>query len=93
MTTEEKTYLSIIENNKGIFIGICNVYTNSNEDFKDLYQDILLNIWKALPSFNNKSKLSTWLYRIALNVSIRYNTKRKKGNPAYPIDFITPWLV
>lgn len=57
------------------------MYCNSREDREDLFQDIVLQLWKAYGSFNGDSKVSTWIYRIALNNAItqlRKETKREK---------------
>lgn len=57
------------------------MYCNSREDKEDLFQDIVLQLWRAYGSFNGDSKISTWIYRIALNNAItrlRKETKREK---------------
>jgi len=54
------------------------LYTNSKEDAEDLYQDIVYQLWKSLDTFRNESKISTWIYRIALNASITHLKKEKR---------------
>jgi len=57
------------------------MYCNSREDREDLFQDIVLQLWRAYGSFNGDSKVSTWIYRVALNNAItrfRKETKREK---------------
>ncbi len=57
------------------------MYCNSREDKEDLFQDIVLQLWRAYGSFNGDSKVSTWIFRIALNNAItrrRKETKREK---------------
>jgi RNA polymerase sigma-70 factor, ECF subfamily len=57
------------------------MYCNSREDREDLFQDIVLQLWRAYGSFNGDSKVSTWIYRVALNTAItrlRKETKREK---------------
>lgn len=57
------------------------MYCNGREDREDLFQDIILQLWRAYGSFNGDSKISTWIYRIALNTAItrlRKETKREK---------------
>lgn len=49
---------------------ICIGYSKSQEDSKDLYQDVLLNIWKGLESFKGNSEVKTWVYRIAINTCL-----------------------
>jgi RNA polymerase sigma factor (sigma-70 family) len=56
------------------------MYCNNKEDKEDLFQDIVLQLWRAYPTFKGDSKISTWMYRIAINNAItrlRKETKRK----------------
>jgi|SRR5690554_3859185 len=58
------------------------MYCSHQEDREDLFQDILLQLWRSFPSFSNKAKVTTWMYRIALNVSItRLRKEHKKERP------------
>lgn len=72
----------IIEENKQKILRICFAYTTNQEDQKDLFQEIALNIWKSLPSFRRESSTDTWVYRICLNISMQYarmNNKNKRS--------------
>ncbi|GET33242.1 DNA-directed RNA polymerase sigma-70 factor [Prolixibacter bellariivorans] len=70
-------FVSDFEKNIGIILKISRAYTNTNHDREDLINDIALELWKAYPKFNGDSKISTWFYRIALNVSMNYKRKKK----------------
>ena len=63
---------------RGIVHHICTLYTNEKEDRNDLFQEILFQLWKSFKSFQNQSKFSTWLYRVALNTAISHLRKNKK---------------
>jgi len=57
------------------------MYCNSKEDREDLFQDIVLQLWRAYPTFRGDAKVSTWIYRIAINNAItrlRKETKKEK---------------
>lgn len=71
----ENTFLNALENSKDKLLRICSSYTKDTDDAKDLFQEVLINIWQALPSFSGNASMSTWMYRITLNVSLRYRTK------------------
>ena len=74
-------FILLINNNQGLILKVCNMYCNSREDKEDLFQDIVLQLWRAYGSFNGESKVSTWIYRVALNNAItrlRKETKREK---------------
>jgi len=78
MTEIKEQFLDIIEKNIGIIIKIARVYTKVKQDREDLINDITLELWKSFKGFNGDSKISTWIYRVALNISMNY--KRKKKN-------------
>jgi len=74
----EKEFLQIITDNQGIIHKVCSIYCDSEEDRRDLFQEILVQLWKSFPSFRNESKFSTWMYRVALNTAITSFKKDKR---------------
>ena len=85
---QDKTaFVAIIKENEGILYKITRVYTDTIEDQKDLYQEIVYQLWKSFDSFKGNSKISTWMYRIALNTSIASLNKRKKKIQQANLDF------
>jgi RNA polymerase sigma-70 factor (ECF subfamily) len=68
--SSEKEFLRLIEQHKGIIIKICSIYARIPAEREDLFQEVIVQLWKAWPSFKGLSKFSTWLYRIALNTAI-----------------------
>ncbi len=56
---------------------VCYLYTTPTATLNDLYQDVVLNLWKAFPKFRRECKISTWIYRIALNTCISFIRKEK----------------
>ena len=70
----------------GIIIKICRAYTDSQEDFEDFYQEACLQIWKSRTAFQEKSKWSTWVYRITLNVCL--TLRKKQDRKPYNNDVI-----
>lgn len=74
----QQQFEQIIAEHNGILYKIGRAYTNNPNDFDDLYQDMLVQVWQALPSFKQASKLSTWLYRVCLNTALLYQRQDKK---------------
>ena len=60
---------------------VCRMYAATHADRQDLFQEIVIQLWKGYPKFRGDAKFSTWMYRIALNTAIT-GLRRKK-------DFIT----
>ena len=71
----EQEFLSVIREYERVIYKVCYLYTNPNAPLNDLYQDVILNLWKAYPKFRRECKMSTWIYRIALNTCISFFTR------------------
>ena len=71
-------FTALIQQHQGILYKVSSIYAKDQEDQKDLYQEIVYQLWKSIDSFQSKSKLSTWIYRLALNTSIAHLNKEKK---------------
>jgi len=78
-------FIAIIQENEGLIYKVAKVYTDSKEDEEDLYQEIVYQLWRSFPSFRNDAKVSTWMYRIALNTAITHLNKIKKKGDHVPI--------
>jgi len=70
--------LQIIKENQGIIHKVCNMYCDYEEDRNDLFQEVVAQLWKSYPSFRRESKVSTWMYRVALNTAITSFKKNKR---------------
>jgi RNA polymerase sigma-70 factor (ECF subfamily) len=81
----DKDFIDILNNYRGLFYKVCNVYCSDPEDKKDLFQEIVIQIWKSLGSFRHESSLSTWMYRIALNTAITHLKKEKRSLSTVPL--------
>ena len=78
---ENEAFLEMLEQYKKLIYKIATSYCSDDEDRKDLVQEIVLQLWRSFSKYDQKYKMSTWIYRIALNVSIsfyRKETKRKR---------------
>jgi RNA polymerase sigma-70 factor (ECF subfamily) len=85
----EQEFIDQVMDAQGIVHKVCGMYCDDEEDRKDLFQEILINLWKSYPSFRGDSKFSTWMYRVSLNVAIQRlrKTNKKKEDVTLPIDF------
>ena len=74
----EKEFLEMIHEHKKIIYKVVSFYANADSPFNDLYQEVVINLWKGFPAFRCDSKASTWIYRIALNSCISFFRKESK---------------
>ena len=73
----KKEFIQDIKENEGIIYKVTRIYSNNTEDQNDSYQEIVHQLWKSYNSFKGNSKISTWMYRSALNTAIS-NLKKEK---------------
>lgn len=73
----ERRFREILCENDRLIVSICLSFTDNKEDFEDLHQDTLLNMWKGLAQFRGESCPSTWVYRVALNTCISYRRRSR----------------
>jgi RNA polymerase sigma-70 factor (ECF subfamily) len=79
----EEEFLKVFEANVGIVIKIAKAYTNTTHDREDMINDIVLELWRSFDTFKGQSAASTWIYRVALNVSMNYQRKKKKRDSLF----------
>ena len=80
MEKTEHNFSRLIEENKDKIYRICCYYLSNDEDRNDLYQETLLNLWKAFKSFREESAFSTWAFRITVNTALQFISKDKRLN-------------
>ena len=77
-TERERRFLTLVRENDFRLRRICRVYERDPEARKDLYQEILLQLWRSFPSFAGESSPDTWLYRVALNTALMQARRRSR---------------
>ena len=77
--TKEQIFSKLIKDNQGLIVKVSRLYTNSLEDEQDLFQEIVLQLWRSYDTFKGDSKISTWMYRVALNTAITLFRKKTKS--------------
>ena len=80
------SFIQLMEANKGIIHKICMMYTSTQADKEDLYQEICLQLWRSFRTYRSESKFSTWLYRVALNTAISSVRKDRRQVETVELD-------
>ena len=84
--SEKEQFIGILKEHKRLLYKVINSYCRDSDDRKDLEQEIIIQLWRSLSKYNLEFKLSTWIYKIALNVAIshyRRDVKRQKTNEPF----------
>lgn len=88
----EKEQLNILEEwlslHKGLIFKIVRAYAVTIMDRDDLFQEIIIQVWRSIPAFRQESSAATWLYRISLNTAISWTRKERKHYQAETLDNI-----
>ena len=75
MNKKEEKFRKVISDNEHRILSICRYYSINDEDQKDMYQEVLINVWKSIDSFRGDAQLSTWIYRVAVNTAMGFANK------------------
>ncbi len=81
----EKEFVGLLNQHCGIIFKICKIYCRNQDDRPDLFQEIVLQLWKAFPRFKHEANISTWMYRIGMNTAI--SNFRKERNRQSSVSF------
>jgi len=79
---DKDRFIQILKENKWVLYKVISLYCKDLEDRKDLEQEILIQLWKSIESYNGQYKISTWIYKVAMNVAISFyrSNKTRKSN-------------
>jgi len=79
---DPSTFSETIQQHQGILHKLCRLYRDSREDREDLFQEMIYQLWKSYPSFAGNARISTWIYRVALNTALA-DFRRKQPRITY----------
>ena len=86
LVDKKETFITAIKKYEGLIYKIASIYTNDVEDRNDVVQEIIYQLWKSFDTFNKKASLSTWMYRVAMNVAIYHLKITKRKVLTVPLD-------
>ena len=78
MEVDKERFISIIKDNQRLIYKVCYSYCKDSELRKDLEQEIFEQLWKSLPRYDGRTKISTWIYQVALNTAFLFHRKEAK---------------
>ena len=77
MKTTEKDFSRIVKQHKSTIYTVCYMFSKDADEVNDLFQEVLINLWKGFTSFQGRSDFSTWIWRVSLNTCISCERKKK----------------
>ena len=85
MNEMELEFAQIVKEHKGTIYTVCYMFSKDEAEVSDLFQDILVNLWKGFPKFRGESSAGTWIYRVSLNTCISAERKKKRKAETIPL--------
>ena len=70
--------MALLYENQGIIHKVCNIYFMDRPEKEDYHQELIIQLWKAFPSFEHNAKFSSWMYRVCINAAIDIKRKEKR---------------
>lgn len=86
--SRQKRFLEVADQYKEVIARVCSVYSSETAPFADLYQEVMINLWLGLESWRGDAKMSTWIYRIAINTCITWQRRYRRGGHEISLDGI-----
>ena len=86
MDTLELDFAQVVREHKGTIYTVCYMFSKDEDEVADLFQDILINLWKGFSKFRGDSNIRTWIYRVSLNTCISSDRKKKRKGETVPLD-------
>ena len=85
-TDRQEIFLQLADSYKDVIAKVCSVYASDTAPFADLYQEVMINLWTGLESYRGDAKVSTWIYRLAINTCITWHRRNKRHSFGVPIE-------
>ena len=79
MNLQERDFATMVRDHKSTIYSVCYMFSKDQDEVNDLFEEVLINLWKGYDSFEGRSDVRTWIYRISLNTCISQDRKKKKA--------------
>lgn len=82
MNPKEQQFAQVVKDNRSTIYVVCYMFSNDAEEVADLFQEVLVKLWNGYDSFQGKSDIKTWIYRVTLNTCVTIDRKKRRRNRA-----------
>ena len=79
----ELEFEQTINENAGVLHKLCRVYTNNSNEYEELFQEMLVQIWFSMKNFRGEAKLSTWIFQVCINTALGFRSKIGRHNKRF----------
>ena len=78
----DEQFAQMVREHKATIYTVCYMFSKDADEVADLFQEVLINLWKGFDGFQGRSDIKSWIYRVALNTCITIDRKKKRKNKA-----------
>ena len=78
MKTLELEFEQMVRKHRGCIYTVCFMFSKDSDEVNDLFQEVLINLWRGFPTFKGESKVETWIWRLSFNTCISQERKKKR---------------
>ena len=79
MNALEQQFAQTVKEQKSTIYTVCYMFSQDADEVNDLFQEVLVNLWKGFENFEHRSDVRTWVYRVALNTCISLDRKKRRS--------------
>ena len=85
MDSREQTFTRLVREHKSTIYAVCYMFSRDTDEINDLFQEILIRLWKGYDAFREESAVRTWIYRVALNHCLNADKMRRRSGERVPL--------
>lgn len=85
MNPIEQEFTKVVREHKGTIYTVCYMFSKDEDEVADLFQEILINIWKGFEKFRGDSSMRTWIWRISFNTCVSYEKRKSRKGSTIPL--------
>ena len=86
MKQSEQEFERIVKKHKSTIYTVCYMFSKDEDEVNDLFQEVLINLWKGFEDFRGDAEISTWIWKVALNTCISFDRKKKHQGEKIPLE-------
>ena len=86
MASTASDFEQFVREHRPLIARVCWLYARNLDDFEDLYQEILINLWRGLEGFEGRSRTTSWVYRVSLNTCISCYRRERRHRDTLPLE-------
>ena len=85
MKPDEQKFTQLVQQHKSTIYSVCYMFSNDQAEVDDLFQEVLVNLWRGMEGFEGRSQLGTWVWRVSLNTCISADRKKRRRTDTVPL--------